>query len=121
MYRRVAAGELAKLLSLISHPERILIIEELNRGELDVTTLQERLELSQATTSRHLSLLKAHNVVAERKEGRRVYYHLTVPLMSQWLIKGLDIIGQKTAHEKPLSRAFSAAKKMWTVPENSEG
>jgi len=114
MYRKVAASELAKFLSLISHPERILIIEELSHGELDVSGLQERLKISQATTSRHLSLLKAQNVVIERKEGRRVYYHLAVPLLSHWLISGLDIISKKAVQEKPLNKAFSVAKKLWT-------
>ncbi|MEY4616841.1 MAG: HTH-type transcriptional repressor SmtB [Pseudomonadota bacterium] len=121
MYRKVAAAELAKLLSIISHPDRILIIEELNQGELDVTAIQERLKISQSTTSRHLAIMKAQNIVAERKEGRRVFYHLTVPVMAQWLIEGLDIIGKKTVQEKPLSKAFAAAKKMWTVSGEADG
>lgn len=114
MYRKVAAEELAKFLGVISHPERIRIIEELNQGELDVGGIQARLKLSQSTTSRHLSLLKAHHVVVERKEGRHVFYHLSVPLLSEWLISGLDIIQKKSSHDVPLSKVFSSAKKLWS-------
>lgn len=115
MYRKVAAEELAKFLSVISHPERIRIIEELHQGELDVSGIQEKLDLSQSTTSRHLSLLKAHHVVVERKEGRRVFYHLSVPLLSTWLIAGLDIIQKKSSQDIPLSKAFANAKKLWSL------
>jgi DNA-binding transcriptional ArsR family regulator len=120
MYRKLAAEELAKFLSLISHPERIRIIEELNHGELDVTGIQERLEITQSTTSRHLSLLKAQGIVVERKEGRRVYYHLSVPPLASWLVAGLDIIGKKSVQkEVPLSKAFAAAKKLWASQEKA--
>lgn len=114
MYRKVAAEELARFLGVISHPERIRIIEELNQGELDVGGIQGRLKISQSTTSRHLSLLKAHHVVIERKEGRHVFYHLSVPLLSAWLISGLDIIQKKSSQDVPLSKVFSSAKKLWS-------
>lgn len=113
MYRKVAAQELANFLGVIAHPERIRIIEELKSNELDVTALQEVLGIPQASVSRHLGLLKAQNIVEERKEGRRVYYHLTVPLISTWLISGLDIIGEKSAQKVPINKAFEAAKKLW--------
>lgn len=119
MYRRLAATELAKFLGVISHPHRILIIEELHHGELDVGEIQTRLNLSQSSTSRHLSVLKAHQVVVERKEGRHVFYHLSVPVLTNWLIDGLDIIGKKSSQGVPLNKAFSAAKKKWTASSRS--
>ncbi len=113
MYRKIAAEELATFLGAISHPERIRIIEELRHGELDVTSLQERLSIPQATVSRHLGLLKTQLVVTERKDGRRVFYRLTVPVLASWLISGLDIIGEKSNQGVPLSKAFDSAKKLW--------
>lgn len=113
MYRKVAADQLAKFLSLISHPERIRIIEELNHRELDVTGLQKKLDISQSTTSRHLSLLKAQGIVVERKQGRRVFYHLSVPLLAGWLIAGLDIVKKQSSMEASVSKALFAAKKHW--------
>lgn len=113
MYRKIAAQELANFISVIAHPERIRIIEELHGGELDVTALQTELDLAQSSVSRHLSLMKANRIVAERKEGRRVYYHLSVPELATWLIGGLDIIDVKDKTEVPMTKAFASAKKLW--------
>jgi DNA-binding transcriptional ArsR family regulator len=113
MYRKIAALELANFLGVIAHPERIRIIEELQGDELDVSTIQSRLGLAQASVSRHLALLKAQAIVVERKEGRRVFYHLSVPLLAKWLIAGLDIVGEKSQKEMAISQALSSAKELW--------
>lgn len=113
MYRKIAAQELARFLGVMAHPERIRIIEELKADELDVSGLQARLEIAQSSVSRHLALLRAQNIVSERKEGRRVYYRLSVPALSAWLVGGLDIIGEKSLPEIPLNKAFASAKKLW--------
>jgi DNA-binding transcriptional ArsR family regulator len=114
MYRKLAAKELADLLGLISHPARIRIIEELVLEELDVTNLSSKLELTQSATSRHLSLLKAHNIVVMRKAGRNIYYHLSVPELASWLIRGLDIVEQKQIQNKSSNKAIREAKKIWS-------
>lgn len=113
MYRKIAAQELANFLGIIAHPERVRIIEELQGGELDVTALQTLLDLRQSSVSRHLGLMKTNKIVAERKEGRRVYYHLSVPELSTWLVAGLDIVGEKDKTEVPMAKAFASAKKLW--------
>lgn len=113
MYRQIAAQELASFLGTISHPTRIRIIEELRHGELDVSTLQEKLEETQSKISQNLSVLKAQRIVHERKEGRHVYYALTIPKLARWLIDGLMLIEEKTSGDKQLSRAISSAKKKW--------
>jgi DNA-binding transcriptional ArsR family regulator len=113
MYRRIAAQELANFLGVIAHPDRIRIIEELHGGELDVTALQTLLDLPQSFVSRHLGLMKSNKIVAERKEGRRVYYHLCVPALATWLIAGLDIIGEKDKTTVLMAKALVSAKKLW--------
>lgn len=113
MYRKIAAQELANFLGTISHPTRIRIIEELRNGELDVSTLQTKLGEAQSKISQNLSLLKAQKLVHERKDGRRVFYTLTLPELAKWLIEGLNLIEKKTSGEKELARAISSAKKKW--------
>jgi DNA-binding transcriptional ArsR family regulator len=113
MFRKIAANELARLLGVLAHPERIRIIEELSSKELDVSELQSCLELSQPSVSRHLGIMKANRIVAERKEGRRVYYHLSVPLLARWLVEGLDIIVEREKTELPMATAFAFAKERW--------
>ena len=115
MYRKVAATELARFLGAIAHTERIRIIEELQNSELDVSALQKRLEIAQSNVSRHLSILKAQRIVTERKDGRRVYYQLSVPELAKWLMTGLDIIDETSVKSVPLSKAFASAKKRWGI------
>ena len=75
MYRKIASQELASFMQPLGHYVRIQIIEELRAGELDVSTLQKKIDLPQSTVSQHLAILKGHHLIKERKEGRRVFYN----------------------------------------------
>ena len=90
--RRLAATELGELFKCLAHPERILMVEELRHGECDVSSLAAALGLAGPRTSQHLAILKAHKVVAERREGRFHYYHLVQPDLAKWIVDGLDFI-----------------------------
>lgn len=114
MFRKVAATALANFLSVISHPARIRIVEELKNKELDVSTLQEILEISQSSVSQHLSVLKSHRIIDERRAGKRVYYHLTNLELANWLVQGLDIIGNGNHYDESVSSAIISAKKAWS-------
>ncbi|MSQ97144.1 MAG: ArsR family transcriptional regulator [Gemmataceae bacterium] len=78
-HRNLVAKELAGFLGVLSHPHRIHIIEELRDGERDVNSLQAALGISHSGVSQHLMLLRAHRLVNERRQGRRVFYHLLQP------------------------------------------
>lgn len=95
----VAARELGSVLGVLSHPHRLQIIEELNEGELDVNTLQGALGISHSGVSQHLSILRAHRVVSERRVGRRVFYHLRDPELAKWLVAGLAFIEREASEE----------------------
>jgi ArsR family transcriptional regulator len=114
MFRKIAADHLANLLSPVAHPARIRIIEELRAGELTVSELQRRLDLSQSAVSQHLSLLRQEKLVEERREGRNVFYHLTLPQLADWLVKGLDLIEERARDNKELFDALTAARKHWS-------
>lgn len=78
-------GALADLLGALSHPDRLRLLISLEPGEQDVATLAKAAQLSQPRTSQHLALLKAHQLVEVRKEGRRSFYSLTQPALIPWL------------------------------------
>ena len=120
MYRKIAAEELARFLGVIAHSERIRIIEELKQGELDVSALQEKLGIAQSNVSRHLGILKAQHIVVERQVGRRVYYQLSIPYLADWLLAGLDIIGERSSLGLPLAKAVSNAKELWGIDSLKE-
>lgn len=66
----------AERFKVLAEPARLQLLQALMAGELSVGQLVEKTGLSQANVSKHLQLLLAHNLVARRKEGLFVYYHL---------------------------------------------
>jgi ArsR family transcriptional regulator len=70
-------GKLKKLFSALSDQSRLRIIAALKEYE-DMCACQivELLQLTGATTSKHLSILMQAGVLDRYKEGRWVHYHL---------------------------------------------
>lgn len=112
-YRQVATKQLAKLLSVLSNPYRIRIIEELRSGELKVGEIQERIGLRSATVSQHLAVLRAHQIIAERREGRNVFYHANNPELAVWLADGLSFVIPEAHESRKVRSAIKAARELW--------
>ena len=85
----------AEIFQALAHPTRIAIVELLRDGELPAGKLIERLGLEQANASQHFSVLRAKQIVVNRKEGNQVFYSLRSPL----LIDVLDIM-RRYFHEQ---------------------
>ena len=112
--RVLVAKELAELFKLFSHPDRIRLVEELRGGEQVVSFLGERLDLPGTRVSQHLSLLRAHRIVEERREGRHVYYHLTNPDLAEWITDALGFIEARMKGDSQNRRALHQARRLWT-------
>jgi ArsR family transcriptional regulator len=69
----------AEVLKAVAHPLRLQIVEALEGGELSVGEIVETLGEKQAITSQQLNLMKDKGVLASRREGARVYYHVSNP------------------------------------------
>ena len=113
--RIVVAKELSEIFKLLSHPDRIRLVEELRRGERDVNTLHENLELPSTRVSQHLSLMRAHRIVEERREGRHVFYHLTQPDLAEWIIGGLQFVEARMIGDPEHRKLVNRARKLWTA------
>ncbi len=69
--------EKATLLKALSNPVRLCIIRELiKRGECNVTSMQNCLELSQSTVSQHLGRLRDMGIITCERKGTEVYYQI---------------------------------------------
>ena len=66
----------SRLFKALGDETRLRIVALLAHGELCVCHLQEALGLSQPHVSRHLAVLRAAGVVADRRERKWVYYRL---------------------------------------------
>lgn len=75
----------AEIFHALAHPTRIAILEQLNEGELTVTSLVERLGLEQANLSQHLAVLRSRQIVVPRKAANQVFYSVRDPLILEVL------------------------------------
>ncbi len=66
----------AKLFRSLGDPMRLAILQVLASGERRVTDLVGEVGSSQANVSGHLACLKDCGLVADRPQGRAVYYSL---------------------------------------------
>ena len=113
--RELVAKELSKLFSCLSHPDRIRIVEELAKGENDVQTLAEKLNISHSRTSQHLSNLKTLRLLKERKESKHHYYSLLEPALAEWILEGLEYSELSLVGSVGFSKAVKSARKKWKI------
>jgi DNA-binding transcriptional ArsR family regulator len=69
----------ARTFALLSAPVRLHLVALASAGEYDVGTLSERVGVSIATASQHLSKLRLAGVVSSRRDGRRQIYTVDDP------------------------------------------
>lgn len=70
----------------LADPTRRAVFERLSQREMSVSELTAGFTISQPAISQHLAALKGAGLVAERREGRNVYYRSDA--------RGLDALAQ---------------------------
>lgn len=114
-FRKLVAKQLTEILRILAHPHRLQIVEEIGGKEVDVNTLQSALGISHSGVSQHLALLRAHRVVAERREGRFVFYRLRHPELAAWLLDGLRFIAEEPDEAEQVRQAVDSARAAWAM------
>ena len=110
--RQVVSRELSEIFKILAHPDRVRIIEELGAGERDVNSIVEQLDLPGPRVSQHLSLMRAHRIVEERRDGQHHFYRLLQPQIAQWIIEGLDFVeGRLGSIDRS---AIENARRLWS-------
>ena len=98
----------AEFFQALAHPTRIAILEQLRDGELAAGTIIERLGMEQANVSQHLAILRAKQIVLNRRAGNQVFYSVRDPL----IIEVLDLM--RRYFHSHLSEALSILEEMET-------
>ena len=115
-FRSTASKKLAELFGLLSNPNRVRLVEELShRGEMDVSSLETELGISHSAVSQHLSLLRAHRIVSERRDGRHVYYRLTQYKLAEWVLSGIGFLQKEFDQEVPVMDELEQARQYWAA------
>ena len=71
----------ADVFQALAHPTRIAIVELLGTGELCAGDLMEKVGMEQANISQHLAVLRAKQLVVNRKVGNQVFYSVRDPII----------------------------------------
>ncbi len=79
----------AECLRAIAHPVRLRIIHLLTHGDYTVGELAEACDIPSAMTSEHLRLMQHSGLLASERQGRKVFYKVCEPFVSN-LLKCLD-------------------------------
>lgn len=67
----------AEWLKVLAHPVRLCILHGLlNKGECNVSYIQDCLELPQSTVSQHLQKLRAAKIISSKRNGLEMIYKI---------------------------------------------
>ena len=115
--RLIVSRELADLLKLLAHADRLRLIEDLRHGEKDVSGIAQSLQLPATRVSQHLAQLRAHRLVEERRDGRNHFYRLAHAHLADWILDALPFVDIRSR----LGDAdhIDAARALWAAPDTS--
>lgn len=69
--------EFAAVAKSAGHPHRLQLLEQLAQGERTVEVLADRTGISIANASQHLQQMRRAGLIANRREGKYIYYRLS--------------------------------------------
>lgn len=78
---------IAQFFKALSHPVRLMIVNELLNKERCVCDIEEILDLKQPNISQHLNLLRLLNIVDFMQDGNKKCYFLKNPELIENLLK----------------------------------
>lgn len=78
-------------LRALSDPIRREILTLLKKGEMTAGDIAERFDVTFASISRHLSVLKEADLIRDRRDGKFIYYQLNASVLEEilWWISEL--------------------------------
>lgn len=76
--------ELNNFLKIVSDENRLKILLVLNDGEMNVTSIHNKLKLPQNLTSHHISKLKSLDLLVEKREGTFRRYSVNTKKLKEY-------------------------------------
>ena len=75
----------------LSHPVRREILDLLKMGKMSAGEIADQFELTGATISHHLSVLKQADLVVETREKNFIYYELNTSVLEDMMVWLADL------------------------------
>ena len=85
----------ANTFKALSHPVRREILDLLKMGKISAGEIADQFELTGATISHHLNVLKQADLVVETREKNFIYYELNTSVLEDMMVWLADLKGSK--------------------------
>ena len=80
----------------LSDPIRREILNLLKSGRMAAGDIVDRFDVTGASVSRHLSVLKEADLIRDKREGKYIYYELNASVLEEILLWIADLKGENT-------------------------
>ena len=82
-------------LRALADPIRREILNLLKKGALSAGEITEHFEVTAASVSRHLSVLKEADLIRDTREGKYIIYELNASVLEEIMLWITDLKGEK--------------------------
>lgn len=91
---------LQQTLRALSDPTRREILDILKDGKMSAGDITQHFDVTGASISRHLSVLKEADLIRDKREGKFIYYELNASVLEEILLWISNIKGEKDHENK---------------------
>ena len=84
---------LQQTLKALSDPIRREILNILKNGRMSAGEITDRFDVTGASISRHLSVLKDADLIRDTREGKYIYYELNASVLEEIMLWITDLKG----------------------------
>ena len=82
-------------LKALSDPIRREILNLLKKGRMSAGDIVDHFEVTGASISRHLSVLKEADLIRDKREGKFIYYELNASVLEEIMLWIVDLKGEE--------------------------
>ncbi|MBP3328925.1 MAG: winged helix-turn-helix transcriptional regulator, partial [Clostridia bacterium] len=86
---------LQQTLKALADPIRREIMNMLKSGRMSAGEITDRFEVTGASISRHLSVLKDADLIRDSREGKYIYYELNASVLEEIMLWITDLKGEE--------------------------
>ena len=86
---------LQSTLRALADPIRREILNLLKSGRLTAGEITEHFDVTAASISRHLSVLKEADLIRDQRQGKYIYYDLNTSVLEETMLWIADLKGEK--------------------------
>ena len=86
----------ANTFKALSHPVRRAILDLLKMGKMSAGEIADQFELTGATISHHLNILKKADLILETRQKNYIYYELNTSVLEDIVVWLAELKGDKT-------------------------